>query len=489
MSSIKKFALHYSHFFTGSVLSLLLGFITFPILTRILTKEQYGVLGLVTTTLLVLVALAKAGLSDGIIRFYRDYSEAEGDREVFSSTILYRGLLFSTIAAVVYVLCTPWLIQYLGIDNSYLICFFIMSVYLFIRPMNIIVLNLLRATGNTIFLNVSGLVSRIAGIALSLLLLIYIVRELYGYFVGYIIGELVLTLILFHWFYQNFKKNQLSKISGTLAVKLIKFGIPLLLTELSWLLLTYADRYLIVGYLGAESLGVYSVGYNMAMYISDIITFSLSYSIIPIYVDTYGKEGKEQTEKFLEKSLRYVLIAIIPLCVGYYAVAAEFITLVASTKYASAAIFSPLILVGSLLIGLNYIFNAGLYLQKKSNTILAIMLFGMVVKILLTIVLISKYDLMGAAIATLVSALCTNVLTILTSYKYIKIKIDILSVAKYALLSLAMLLLLSTIHTGSAWLNLFAKITVGAAVVVSATLLMEKDILNFARGLSTHKKG
>jgi O-antigen/teichoic acid export membrane protein len=225
------------------------------------------------------------------------------------------------------------------------------------------------------------------------------------------------------------------------------------------------------------------------MYISDIIMFSLSYSIIPIYVDTYAKEGKEQTEKFLEKSLQYVLMAIIPVCVGYYAVSTEFITLVASDKYISAAVFSPLILVGSLLIGLNYIYNAGLYLNKKTNTILAIMVSGMAIKILLTVALIARYDLLGAAIATIISALCTNILTILTSYKYIKIKIDVFSVFKYLFISFSMFFLINTIHVGAPWLNILAKISAGAVLVISATLVLEKDIFDYVKRLSTNKKG
>ena len=69
MSPFRKFIKQFSHFFTGMVLGQLFGLITFPILTRVLTKEQYGILGLVSTTMLVGVAIGKAGLSDGVIRF------------------------------------------------------------------------------------------------------------------------------------------------------------------------------------------------------------------------------------------------------------------------------------------------------------------------------------------------------------------------------------------------------------------------------------
>jgi len=74
MTPIRKLFSHFLHFFSGNALTVLLGLISFPILTRMLTREEYGILGLVSTTMLVLVALAKAGLSDGIIRYYKEYS-------------------------------------------------------------------------------------------------------------------------------------------------------------------------------------------------------------------------------------------------------------------------------------------------------------------------------------------------------------------------------------------------------------------------------
>jgi O-antigen/teichoic acid export membrane protein len=63
MAALKKLAVSFSHFVGGNVISLLLGLITFPILTRLLSREDYGILGLVTTTIAIAVAFAKGGIS------------------------------------------------------------------------------------------------------------------------------------------------------------------------------------------------------------------------------------------------------------------------------------------------------------------------------------------------------------------------------------------------------------------------------------------
>jgi len=433
-------------------------------------------MGLVTTTMLLAVALAKAGLSDGIIRLYKEYDATSEQRSLFSSTVIVRGVILAFFTTVMYIIIFPFIHPYLKISDAYVACFMVMAVYLFIRPLNIIVLNILRIRGRTTFINALGVLGKITSIGLSLFLLIYIVHDLYGYFIGIVAAELLVSIILFNWFFKNYKIG-FKNVSGDLTVRLLKFGAPLLLTELSFLLLTYIDRYMILAYRGENTLGLYSVGYNLAMYISDIITFSLSYAIVPIYVQIYSKEGRAKTEEFLRKSLHYLLIVLIPLCIGYYSVSDDLFTALASQKYTSAATFSPLILVASLLLGMNGILNAGLYLKKKSRTILGIMISGLIIKVIMNIILLPQYGATGAAIATLIGCAATSGLTMYLSFKHIAITVEAKALLFYVLLSIAMMIAIMQIRTSMIWVKLIAKIIVGMMIIISGMLFKEKVIL------------
>ena len=486
-SSIKKFFLQYSQFLGAGIVSQLLGFITFPVLTRYLNTEQYGMLSLVTTTMLLSVAIAKAGLSDGIIRMYKEYDATQEMRNMFSSTIMVRGVILALITTFIYIAIIPAITNYLKINKQYVICFLIMAAYLLIRPLNIIVSNILRIRGRTLFLNVSGIFVRILSIIISLFLLMYVIRELYGYFIGIVAGELILSVILLFWFFNNYKVG-LKQVSGDLTIKLIKFGLPLLLTELSFLLLTYVDRYMILAYRGESALGLYSAGYNVAMYISDIIIFALSYAIVPIYVEIYSNDGRTKTEEFLNKSLHYILIVLIPLCVGYYAVSEDLFITLASRKYLSAASFSPIILVASLFLGMNNILNAGLYLQKKSTIILSIMLSATIIKIVLNIVLLPKHGVMGSAIATLISCMAASGLTMYFSFKHILISVKSKSMVFYILLSAFMCFIVVHISAGTVWMNLIVKVVVGVIIISFGVLLKEKEILENIKSMFAVKR-
>lgn len=475
MTSLRKFFIHYSHFVTGQALTLLLGLISFPLLTRILTREEYGIVGLVTTTLFFMVALAKAGLSDGIVRYYKEYSESADKRTVFCSTVFLRGMILSSCALLLYLTVFPRIRGYLNIKAEYLVCFMIMGAYLFIRPMNIIVLNLLRVSDRTIFYNLINLLAKITSIGASLLLFLYVIKTFYSFFIGLVVSELFVSILLFYWFFSNFKLN-FNRVSRDLAAQLIRFGIPLLVSEVSYLILSYADRYMIAAYQGEDTLGLYSVGYNLASYISDLIMFSLSYAVVPIYVNLYETEGREKTEEFLQKCMHYLLIAIIPIWFGYFGVSKDLFVALASNKYSEAAAFSPVILLGSLLLGMNNIFNAGLYLTKKSKVILAIMLSGAAINILLNMALIPLYGVMGAAMATLAACFVMMTMTVLLSFRYIKVKISLNSLVYYLALSAAMYFVVIQWEARDVWLDLAVEIGTGFLIVAIGVLCREREI-------------
>lgn len=480
MSSVRTFFIQFGHFLTGNALLQLLSLITFPILTRILSVEQYGILGLVNATMLLVVAVAKLGLSDGIIRFYPEYSRTPEMRILFSSTVMTGGISLSLGASFIYLLGFFAIAPHLTIEKQFVYCFIVMGFHLLIRPVNIIVLNFLRAEGKTLFINAINFFGKLFSVILSLLLLVFVFQKLYGFFIGIVLAETVVAALLLRWFFAEYN-IVFNKISFGLVKKIILFGLPLLFNELSYLVLSYADRFLIITFLDAEALGVYSVGYNLAMYVANMITFSLSYAVVPNYVKIFEQEGKKATEEFLKKCMHYLLIGVIPICVGYYAVSGDLIVTFASHKYASAAIFSPIILLGTLLLGLNNVLNAGLYINKKSVAILSIMLSAVFINIILNVLLIPRYGVNGAAIATLLSCLAASLLTVYYSFKHLIVRIDFKYICYYLILSGVMFYVVGRIETSEAWINLVSKILVGVIIIVPGVLLRERELLRKIR--------
>jgi len=481
----KTFFVQFSHFFTGQAAGMLLGLITFPVLTRLLSIEQYGMLGFVTNTIGVAIVFSKAGLSDGIIRFHDEYIISEDRKQVFSSTVFIVGLLLSICVCLLFLVLLPFLLNWLHIKEQFYPCFYIMALCLLIRPVSNIFMNLLRVHGKTIAYNTLNLTNNVVSTVLGLLLLIFVVKKLYGYFIGVTVAEWFVFSLLIYWFFQHYRVS-LSSVSGKLAGQLMSFGLPLLATELAYMLLTYADRYMILFYHGEKELGIYSVGYNLAMYVAQIVTFSLSYAIIPLYVKIYTEKGRQETAKFLSDCLYYLLILVIPVCFGYAAVNKELFVILASDKYIAAAAFSPVIAVATIIFGMNSLLNAGLYLHKKSWTILLIISIGVVLNILCNFLLLPKFHVMGASLATLLACVATSVLTVLFSFRYLAIQIK-KDVIYHVLLSTVMYYCVMYISTGTVALDLILKVLSGAVIISLGVFLKEKALLNQLRTRFFHR--
>lgn len=478
MSSIKKLFVHFTTFFSGGMLMLLLGFVTFPILTRLLTREDYGILGLVTNTVAIATAVAKGGLSDGIIRFYREYAASPERLTLFTSTVLARGVLLAAAVVGIYIVVVPYVNELVGVDTRYLDCFLIMALYLFVRPLNIIVLNYLRAVEKIFLLNVVNVVAKVLGIVLAFGLLLVVIGELYGYLLGIALAELGATIYLARWLLTNYR-FEMTQISGRLTLDLIKFGLPLLLSELAYLLLSFSDRYMIVAYHGQDVLGLYTVGYNVPSYINDLVMFSLSYAVVPIYTDLYLREGRQPTETFLSRSLNYYFMIMIPVCVGYAAVSQDILDTLASPKYDEAAVFSPIILVGLMFLGMNSILYAGLYLQKRSGQILAVMSCAVAINIGVNLALLPRYGAMGAAIASLVACVASSLLMAALSWRYLRPTISFATIIYYSASSAVMYLAVTEIQTGHHWANVAVKVPLGVTIMAIATIVREKEIRSY----------
>lgn len=453
----------------------LFGLITFPILTRAMTIEQYGAFSLINTTLMLAVVPSKAGIPNAIIRFFPEFDDSENKRNLFASTIFYYGVIFAICGTFLYLLGLGISNYFFDMRTEYALCFIIMAAYQFIKPINIIGYNFLRVNNRTILINALSLITKIISVGAGLMFFLVIIKELYGFFIGTVIAEAIAFCIIFKWFFRKFNLN-LKNVSRKIIRNVILFGFPLLLNEVSYLLLSYGDRFIIDWKIGHEALGVYSVGYNLAMYVSNVITFALSYAVVPIYVDLYQKEGRLKTEQFLNRSMHYLLASIIPICFGYIAVSKEMFIVLASNKYHFAASFSGIILIGNTLLGMNNVLNAGLYIKKRSSTILYIMLFSAIINLLLNIVLVPKIGISGAAIATLIACILSAIITIIFSFPHIKIRISYVTIGYYFLLSVLMYLILKEVSFSMPMVQLFVKICIGAIVIMIGVFSKEKEL-------------
>jgi len=403
--------------------------ISFPILTRILSVEEYGNLALFNATVSILLSLAKCGIPTSFIRSYASVSVAEdAHRQQLYSSAIGISLVMGISIAVVYTIVIFFLDDYFGRALTTILLF--AGLPILVGDVRDLLSSFLRAEEKVLTLSLVGLLLRVGSVTTGILACVVLLGGLTGYIVGVIAFEAVMVLLLGLYFVRRGFFSA-SKVTPSVGRQLLIFGMPLLLFEMSSLVNDYADRFLIGHFLGSAQVGIYSVGYNFALYVQGLVTAPLWMSIFPIYTKIWETDGPSKTAEFLNVFLKYYLALAILIIVGVSVTSHELITLLATPKFSAAASVIPFVIISVMLYGTTHITCAGFYLVKRTKTIALLTLGCAVINILINLVLIPDYGILGAAYATVASYLILTLLITAFSRNLLRVQWPLRSLAIY----------------------------------------------------------
>lgn len=393
-------------------LGMAVSLISFPIITRILTVEEYGSLALFNATVSILLALAKCGMTTAFIRTYATVGSNDAERKQLYSSALGASLTLALIIAIGYTFVLFFLNERIGGTLTAILMFACIPIIM--NDLRDLCFAFLRAEERVLTLSIVGLVLRVGSILSGIIACVALLGGLKGFVIGLIAFEAlgVLLLVL------SFAHRRLfspAHVSSATMRQLVLFGAPLLLFEMSSLINDYADRFLIQYFLGAAQVGVYSVGYNFASYVQGLITSPLWMAIFPIYTKIWETDGREPTAKFLGTLLNFYLALAVLIVAAVSLTSREIIVLLASQKFEAAATVIPFVIVSVMLYGTTHLTGAGFYLAKRTRIIALLTLGCAGANILLNLVLIPQFGILGAAYSTVLSYILLTILVTVLS--------------------------------------------------------------------------
>jgi O-antigen/teichoic acid export membrane protein len=226
------------------------------------------------------------------------------------------------------------------------------------------------------------------------------------------------------------------------------FGLPMIIFEFSTLILDSGDRILIQHYLGSVSLGYYSAAYNVATYCQELVQAPLNLALVPMYVKLWTTKGREETQAFLSRALDdFLMIAIGVICAAVVC-SRDALILLASARYERAAGLVPVLISGLMLYTLVIFFYPGLYLEKRTRTMAALVASASILNIILNIVLLPRMGLIGAVYATLASYAFLVAITVKASLRILPLHIRLGALMRYVAAGIAAMALASPLQFG-----------------------------------------
>ena len=371
----------------GNFINRGIAYLSTPIFTRLLSKEDYGEFSNFTAWATLLGVITSLDLYVSVSRAYYDY---EDDFDTYMSTISWMSIVFSGVCYLA-ALCFKGLSTDLfGMNLQYINMLFL---YLIFSPAAQFFMVQQRVQGrykSAIFVNVG---SALFSLGLSIITVLTFQDKVWGRIVGYVLPVVIVNLVIYGIFFSKGKKFIQEKAKYALAI-----SIPMIPHNLSGSVLNNSDRFVIKRYCGNTELAVYSFAYNCAMVIS-ILSTSINQANAPwLY-----RKLKENDTDSIEQHGKDLLLLFLALVLGVMLLTPDMAYVLGGKKYGDSVTLIPVIMLGYCF---QFLYTYYVHLEiycKKTITISMGTLCAAGINLILNFICIPKFGYQIAAVTTLVS--------------------------------------------------------------------------------------
>jgi O-antigen/teichoic acid export membrane protein len=388
---------HYLRYSTANILVMAAGLISFPVLTRLLDNTQYGILGYYETWVMMAVAVAKLGAQHAILRFYP--FDGDGDAvDRFATNHFYLPLLVSS-ALWMLMLVVFASVEYAGsTDFSPVLWLAVLAI-----PLNVfasLVQMMLRAGERSGLLVVTRVSWRWLELLAMVGAVVLIERSALSAYGGKLLAAILVAAFYVRWVRRNLKFLRPALDPGEFRASL-RYGLPLVANEVAMVALISIDRIMLKGLTNDfAAVGIYSIGYSLALQVSILMQATLSESFLPVANRTHETEGPAQVRALKRQVLLPMTYASIGIAAAIFAVGGDALVAISGPDKAASGIVFAWIGGMYALMPILDIAGYGLLLHKRSGTVLAMTAGAALLNIGLNLWLVPAYGVMGAVYAT-----------------------------------------------------------------------------------------
>jgi len=468
----------------GLSLAQLGSFLLLPILTRALSPADYGVVSLALTTGSLLSTLSSAGISSALFRSYYDHDSSEG-----RSRVVLTSLVITTVSGISLVVlmaaASPWAAKVLFGVSSLAYLAIVIAAESAIRGIQSVAQSVLRADHRPqAFIGVS-LMTFLGRFALTWAFVAHFELGLPGYAAGTIAGSiagLLLALVLV-------RDRIGKKFDRREARLLIEYGLPIMVANLAAAVLVGADRYFLRAWHGLETVAVYNVGYQLASAVTVFLVtpFTMAWPTIMLPM-----KDSPELPRFLRTSLTLVVGFG-----GWGVVTLAFagpllVRIVAPAGYDAAALVLPLIAAANSMVLVQRVLAAGTEVKRKAGRYAVPFILASATVLVLDVLLIPKFGMYGAAVATFAAYVMLPVFAHITGREFLHVSYDRSRVASIAVAAVALSAagIACGLRVGSSWRSNAGLAMLGfaalPAVLVLGRVLTREHLIIALKAVGIH---
>lgn len=360
------------------------------------TTDDFGRIGLLEISALVLTSFLASGLPQSLTRWFWDKDHKDNQKGIF-----FMSLSTQVIVSVIFCLLLIPLSSKISIlvlrspDWSRVITYVILASA--IQAVNNIINTLMRLQSKSLLFTITNLLKLTTVLGLTVYFILSKKMGIEGIYLAQVIGNALIVLLLLGYTLKNtavYFDKIIFKAMGT-------YGFPLLLANISAALLSVVDRISLSSLTVLKSVALFTLAAKIGSVLKLTIVDSIRLALGPMMIK---RINSPDNKRFYSKVLLYtsyiMMFAIVAISLFSY----ELIKVLSDSKeFWGAVIVVPVLSLSYFFMNMKEVTVYGLHIAKKTNIIGIIVVADLVISIGLNILLIPVWDITGAAIATLLS--------------------------------------------------------------------------------------
>ncbi|MHA1979222.1 MAG: oligosaccharide flippase family protein [Candidatus Hodarchaeales archaeon] len=396
---------HSQNYFIAQLVTTGLAFIAIPIFTRLFTQEDYGIVSVYNAYSVLFVTLLSANSHASVGRYYFE------KKAFLGTTLVFTGLIFliSTLTFLVFyepiteMMNLPSFIPFLLIPTT------------FVAILNIIYLQIIQAQKRSLESAVISVLRGVLSLGLAFVLVILMTENRY---LGRIFGYLIVGSFLSLYFLKRIFSHATISFKKEYIQYILTYSIPLIPYALSATILAYFDRIMINDIEGAGPAGIYSLGYNIALILSMVISATQA-ALIPNFFEFLNKKQHSRLDALISKVFSIITLAAL----GLILFAKEIVILIVDAKFHEGLEIIPIIIIAYLFFGMFTVYGRYIGYAKKTIYSSLVMILSGLLNIVLNALLIPEFGYIAAGYTTAISYFVLFVLTWIVAKFIIKEKL------------------------------------------------------------------
>lgn len=422
-------------FFIGNFGSKILAYIMVLVYTHYITTSDLGYYDLILTTVSLLQPLISMAFDEGEYRWLIGAEQSE--RQSIIATCI-KTVFLTCIGAIgiLIILDFQFHFRYVGLIGLYVVSLLIYQMFL----------NAVRGMTNNKLYAISGIINSGFLLALELFGLIVLKLGIEALLASAIIAN-VLTIIVIYNKQKEFHGLIRKKYDKVLAKKIFQYSMPLVPNQISWWIVNFSDRYIILFFLGTSFNGIYAIS-NKFPTIVTTITGIIYLALQETVIKEYDSLDRDVFYSKVFKNYFCFLFSIVMCAIPATKIVIEWFV---SSAYTDAYKYMNFLYISTVFSALSSFLGIGYQISKETKRSIRSTISAAAINMLINIILINQIGLHAASLSTMISYMILFIIRMIHSQKYFSLNVEWMRF--FALLILTLTVSAISYYT-SVWLNL-----------------------------------